>query len=44
MVAEYTPAAMPPGTATSIVGFHMAELSPVIPAAVDCGGDTGEVG
>jgi hypothetical protein len=34
MVAKYTAAAIPPGTATLMVGFHVAELSPVIPVAV----------
>ena len=28
---------MPPGTATLIVGFQVAELSPVIPVAVTAG-------
>jgi hypothetical protein len=28
---------MPPGTATMIVGFHVAELSPVMPVAVIAG-------
>lgn len=37
IVAEYTPAAMPPGTATLIVGFQVAELSPEIPVAVTAG-------
>ena len=34
MIAVYTPAAVPPGTATLIVGVQVAELSPVIPLAV----------
>ena len=37
IVAEYTPAALPPGMATSMVGFQVAELSPVIPVAVTAG-------
>ncbi len=37
IVAVYTPAAMPPGTAMLMVGFQAAELSPVIPVAVTAG-------
>lgn len=37
IVAVYTAAAMPPGTAMLIVGFQAAELSPVIPVAVTAG-------
>ena len=37
IVAEYTPEAMPPGTVTVMVGFQVAELSPVIPVAVTTG-------
>jgi hypothetical protein len=37
MVAEYVPAAVPPGTATLMVGFQVAELSPVMPVAVTTG-------
>jgi hypothetical protein len=33
----YVPEAVPPGTATVSVGFHVAELSPVIPEAVTTG-------
>lgn len=34
IVPLYTPAAVPPGTVTVMVGFQVAELSPVIPDAV----------
>ncbi len=37
IVPELTPAALPPATATLIVGFQVAELSPVIPVAVTAG-------
>ena len=37
MVAAYTLAAMPPGMAMLMVGFQVAELSPVMPVAVTAG-------